>query len=173
MQRGLLVAVYVIVVIATSGGGVIGAEGVAATHKKSLSNRSPVAQASRIESSADEKPSANRLQPLGSRGWPPTSSVAPGTRIGITWYEKQHNGTVGRQVDWGTDTTHGLSIHFLWTRLPGSNITQGRAYAYNYVTSNQDTVYEETTVQPGDEYAGYVGLDVTTDNRAVAGGHNN
>ena len=178
MQRGPLIAVFVIagyvsLVVLTLGGGVLASERAAESNKMSLSDRPPVARAPLIESCADETPTTGASNPHHLRGWPPSNSVSPGTRVGITWYEKQHNGTVGRQVDWGTDIDHDLSIHFLWTRLPTSNIAQSRAYAYNFVTSNQDTIYEETLIQSTNEYAGYVCLDVTTDNRAVAGGHNN
>lgn len=115
------------------------------------------------------------------------SAVSPGTNVGDTWYDYQHNGTMGRMIAWGPYTIDGNGVvihdagsasdpglHFSWMGLPGP-VMASRAYYYNYY--NAATGLFSSTgpipVQPTDEYAGYVGVDVTPDNKGVVGGHNN
>ncbi len=98
----------------------------------------------------------------------PTNSV--GAKIGYTWYDYQHNGSMGRMVETNFGTA--AIVHFAWMFLPGP-VLESREYDYyNYDITNslQGTV---TGLQPPDDYAGYVGLTTTNDNRAVVGGHNN
>ncbi len=105
-------------------------------------------------------------QQLGSLS--PTAS--PGTIIGNTWYDYQHNGSMGRMVE--TNFGAAAVVHFAWMYLPGP-VLESREYAYydyDITNSLQGTV---TGLQPDDDYGGYVGITTTNDNRAVVGGHNN
>jgi len=144
---------------------------------RSAVNRKQLSEASRarpLESVAEDPvgEATARLEGMALPGQSRTESVAPGLRVGTTWYDQQHNGTIGRMIGWGSDTANGLTIHCLWMRSPQPNFSQ-RHYAYNFCTSSQDTVYDPVNVLSGDDYGGYVGVDVTADNRAVPGGHNN
>ncbi|MFH1686334.1 MAG: hypothetical protein ABIE70_02280 [bacterium] len=110
----------------------------------------------------------------------PPGSASPGRRLGFTWYDYQHNGTMGRQVTWGTDPVTGPVVHFDWMFLPTAVIANDRAYQYSAYINNANTMLAPVTVQPSGEYAGYVGIDVTktitgsgSANKAVLAGHNN
>jgi len=99
-------------------------------------------------------------------------SASPGIVVGNTWYDKQRNGSMGRMIDWGT---HGfpdtMLVHFSWMYMPVPVFT-ARKYYYKCWNAVTDDFQCETGVQPGDEYGGYLGIDVTGDNRAIVGGHN-
>ena len=97
------------------------------------------------------------------------ASASPGAVIGNTWYDYQHNGTMGRMVS--TDFGTMALVHFSWMYLPGRTF-DARSYAYwvyNLTLSSSGTL---AYLMPEDEYGGYVNLDVTGDNRAIVGGHN-
>ncbi len=104
------------------------------------------------------------------------SSVSPGVPVGNTWYDYQHNGTIGRMIDWGNDpssSTPGASkIYFGWMDLPGAALAE-RNYSYNVFISELGILGGPTDLQPSDEYAGYVNVQSTNDGRLVIGGHNN
>ncbi len=98
------------------------------------------------------------------------ATASPGTMIGYTWYDYQHNGSMGRMIETNFGTA--ALVHFSWMFLPGP-VLESREYNYNsydITNSLQGTV---TGLQPADDYGGYVGLTTTNDNRAVVGGHNN
>ncbi len=103
------------------------------------------------------------------------SAVSPGVTIGNTWYDYQHNGTIGRMIDWGNNpgaTTVGAAVvHFSWMKLPDAALAE-RNYAYNHFNSDLGLVGSVSDVQPTDEYAGYVNVQSTGDARAIIGGHN-
>ncbi len=105
-------------------------------------------------------------QQLGTSG----PSASPGAAVGITWYEKQHNGSMGRMNETRTDT-YSLA-HFSWMFLPGRVIDEGRGVKYDNYNFSVEAFGTEVVLQPNDNYAGYVNLDVTNDNRAVIGAHN-
>jgi hypothetical protein len=100
-----------------------------------------------------------------------SSSISPGKLIGDTWYDYQHNGSMGRMVDWGWDDTNHVLVHFSWMRQ-STHPSSGRNAVYNCYYSIQDTTLGQTAVN---ESGGYVGLDAAVDNIAVitahAGGH--
>ncbi len=101
------------------------------------------------------------------------AGVSPGVPFGDTWYDYQHNSTVGRMIDWGDDpfsSGHAL-IHFGWMRLPGAALAQ-RAYAYNYYNSDLGNLGGVSVIQAPDEYAGYVNVQSTNAGAAIVGGHN-
>jgi len=101
-----------------------------------------------------------------------SSMTSPGVSIGDTWYDYQHNGRMTRMVDWGTSAEEGFIVHFLWMYLPGP-VMENREYMYNAYIANDGAFVDPIGVQPAGDYAGYVALDVTDDNRAVPSGHNN
>ncbi len=100
------------------------------------------------------------------------AAVSPGVAIGDTWYDYQHNGTIGRMIDWGNDPSNMAIVHFSWMSLPGAAMVD-RKYAYTNYQAQFGLVQSVSTVQPGGEYAGYVNVQSTEDGRAVLGGHNN
>ncbi|MCK4460572.1 MAG: hypothetical protein KAW46_02150 [candidate division Zixibacteria bacterium] len=106
-------------------------------------------------------------QPLGRSQ---TSSISPGKWIGDTWYDLQHNGSMGRMIDWGWDDTNNVLVHFTWTRMPdypGSD----RRTAYNVYYSVQDSTLGQTFVQSYGDDGGFSNIDAAIDNRAVIAAH--
>jgi hypothetical protein len=101
-------------------------------------------------------------------------SASPGVIVGNTWYDKQRNGSMRRMITWGT---HGdpdtMVVHLHWMYLPSRTLQAPRSYAYNAYNVVTATFCGPIVVQPDTEYAGYVVTDVTNDNRAILGGHNN
>ena len=90
--------------------------------------------------------------------------------VGLTWYDYQHNGTMGRQNE--TRTGANTLAHFSWMYLPSRVIDQARAAAYDNYNISLQAFGTEIVLQPNDHYAGYVNIDVTNDNRAIVGAHN-
>lgn len=128
-------------------------------------------------SPTDERPIVDTLQKvrtttLGSA----TSSVSPGTIIGDTWWDYQRNGSMRRMVDWGphSGVAGTTMVHFNWTYLP-TPVFDDRSYRYNRYDTETGTFLSlgAYSIQGPNDYAGYVVTDVTSDNRAVLGGHNN
>jgi hypothetical protein len=105
--------------------------------------------------------------PLGEAS---ARNVAPGVAVGNTYYDQQHNGTIGRMIDYGWDATSNLVVHFSWTDLPGPAF-QFRGYGYSSYHTTGDSIIAEVHIQPSDHYAGYVNLDVDASNAAIVGGH--
>ncbi|HOP07461.1 MAG TPA: hypothetical protein PLF13_09235 [candidate division Zixibacteria bacterium] len=101
-----------------------------------------------------------------------SSDSSPGITIGNTWYDQQHFGRMNRMVDWGYDATNGFVVHFLWTFLSDAVATD-HVYCYNAYISNDGSYVDPVSVQASGSIGGFVALDVTDDNRAVAGGRSN
>jgi hypothetical protein len=133
-------------------------------------------------------------QSLGEATVSNSRAASPGTKVGDTWYDYQHNGTMGRMIGWGKDSVDGFVIHFTFMDLPTEDISTGRGYGYNAYFADKDGVEgtflgEKHIGDPVDDYGGYVGVDVTwayqidtaavpddtlsIPNRAVVGGHMN
>ena len=95
-------------------------------------------------------------------------SASPGEDLGDTWYDYQHNGSVGRMIDWGT---HGspdtMIVHFAWMYLPGPSHVD-RAYYYKAWNAVAGVYPGEVAIIT---YGGYVNVQAANDNRAVYGGH--
>ncbi|MFH1862086.1 MAG: T9SS type A sorting domain-containing protein [bacterium] len=87
--------------------------------------------------------------------------------IGTTWYESQHNGTIGRMVE---KDPNGC-VHFVWMKGLDPQ-SQSRHIYYNYVdsTGEQGWLGEGTAVESM-ERAGYTTLDVGTDGKAFPAFH--
>ena len=102
--------------------------------------------------------------PMMSLGYIPTSS--PGFQAGLTTYEYQHNGSMGRQIAFSTSNN---MVHFVWMAqenytIPGDRHIRFQAY------DTQDTPPDYTQQASGKnvtpDYSGYVSLDATSDGRA-------
>ena len=103
--------------------------------------------------------------------------ASPGVYLGYTYYDYQHNGTIGRMTDWGPHLpnpawqTSDAWIQFAWMHLP-LNVLENRSYAYRYYNVGLGAFNTDfVTIQSAGEYAGYVGLDVDQTGRAIVGGH--
>ncbi len=108
------------------------------------------------------------LLPLGNAN----RSSSPGKIIGVTWFDLQHRGSVGRMIGRGQHGTPDTTlIHFSWTYLPQPEYVN-RAYMYRSYNINTGQFSPSVPLQSSGEYAGYVGLEVTGDNRAIVGGQN-
>ena len=101
---------------------------------------------------------------------------SPGVKVGDTWYDYQHNGRQPRMIGWGPHNgnlpTGPAIVHFGWMGLPGPALAS-RKYYYNFYDASAGSFGTAAGIQSDDEYAGYVLMDVTGDNRAMVGGHNN
>jgi hypothetical protein len=113
-----------------------------------------------------------------------SSAVPPpflGYHVGNTWYEYQRNGSMRRMIAanpyvFGSPDTNAFVVQFSWMYLPGDDISTSRAYKYDaFAVDEFGNVVPslEATLQPGDEYAGYVGITARNDGAAIVGGHNN
>ncbi len=137
-----------------------------------INKTSPAAKSKLIQPVADndqfdnsEQLSEKTKTPLGMA----TSSNSPGVVIGYTWYESQHNGTMGRMIEFH-DSDSLAAVHMSWMYMPG-RAWVNRAYKYNsYDLTNQEWGGSDI-IQDDSGYGGYVSISVTNDNRAVVGGH--
>ena len=100
-----------------------------------------------------------------------SSRASVGALVGNSYYEYQHNGAQGRQIETFTDGSSNTYVHMNYMFLPGP-VLESRSYLYNsYSLSGED--WGATDVpQSEDMFGGYVSIAVTNDNRAVVGGHN-
>ncbi len=124
---------------------------------------------------ADERPaSAGTSQkgriPIGAVAYT-SSTESPGQIIGDTWYDQQHNCSMGRMIETGPHSgqTGPTTVHFGWMYSPDATIAE-RSYAYNAFNSGTHQ-YAGAYVLHDVEYSGYVNIDVTPDNRGIVGGH--
>ncbi|UCD64413.1 MAG: hypothetical protein JSW34_02980 [Candidatus Zixiibacteriota bacterium] len=110
--------------------------------------------------------------PLGVNSYT-SASESPGVEFGATYYDYQHNNSMGRMIGIGphSGVTGPAIVHFSWMYLPDS-VFESRSYAYNaYISSTHSFVGPTILHDPDHQYSGYVNIDVTSDNRAVIGGH--
>ncbi|MEW6412750.1 MAG: dockerin type I domain-containing protein [Candidatus Zixiibacteriota bacterium] len=168
----LIVSLLMFVLLATS---------AFAAQSKSKGTLSPSA---RIKASAnalaysftDERPAGatGALQqgriPIGAVAYS-SAAISPGRTVGDTWYDQQHNGSMGRMIETGPHSgqTGATTVHFSWMYSPDATIEE-RSYAYNaYISGTHQ--YAGAYVLHSWEYSGYVNIDVTPDNRGIVGGH--
>ncbi|UCG60381.1 MAG: hypothetical protein JSV52_08580 [Candidatus Zixiibacteriota bacterium] len=106
-----------------------------------------------------------------------SSTMSPGLIVGYTWYDWQHNGSMGRMIETGPhpgETGYAI-VHMGWTYLPDKQSADSyRSYAYAAYRSEDHALIGPVIVMPEEEdnYGGYVNVDITRDNRAILGGHN-
>ncbi len=119
---------------------------------------------------------ANSINSIGSPGnsmGSVKSTNGIGISIGTTWYEYQRNGSMGRMIA-HSDNLIGSDppvVHFSWMKLYSESGSE-RKYAYNTYFLTSGTYIGQIGIQPNGEWAGYVGIDLTNDQRAIVGGHN-
>ncbi len=101
-----------------------------------------------------------------------TSALSPGVPVGNTWYDYQHNGSMGRMIDWGPHSggSGDAIVHFGWMRLPGAAL-DNRHYAYNYYNASTGVLGTTIEVLPYDDEGGYVNLQSTANSIPVIGGY--
>jgi len=100
-------------------------------------------------------------------------NASPGQTVGWTYYEYQHNCSMGRMVETGphSGVSGPTTVHFGWMHLPDSALV-ARTYMYNaYISGDGSYAGEKRLHNPLNQYSGYVNVDVTPDNRALVGGH--
>ncbi len=105
-----------------------------------------------------------------------SSSISPGVIVGYTWYDWQHNGSMGRMIETGPHSgeTGYAIVHMGWMYLPDKqSLDSYRSYAYAAYRSEDHAMIAPVIIMPEEEnnYGGYVNVDVTPDNRAIVGGH--
>jgi hypothetical protein len=99
---------------------------------------------------------------------------SPGFQLGTTSYDYQSNGRNNRLVDWRSSSQN---VHFDWMIQDNYNLGSNRGTAYIYWNAVTGLpgfggVAQNVHAREGTEgYSGYVGLDVTPDDRAIIGNH--
>jgi len=93
-------------------------------------------------------------------------------KIGDTFFEAQHLGSMHRQVAWGNSIACPMTIHMGWTYLATAEPID-RAFRYAFFDGVSGTLSTPCNVQPAGEYSSNTCLEVTDDNRAVISGNNN
>jgi hypothetical protein len=96
--------------------------------------------------------------------------ASPGRLVGNTWYDYQHNGSMGRMIAAGTSAAGDTLVQGAFMTMPGASFDarEFQWWGYDFFGETPST----TGLQSDDDYAGYVGIDLTNDQRAVVGGHN-
>jgi subtilase family serine protease len=119
------------------------------------------------ENVADESQEAGKsVEFEASKVNNPTFTNSPGTVVGATWYEHQHNGSMSRMI--ALDSLGG--IHFTWMNRIGEG--DNRYVDYNYLNSAGDWL-GAIHVTPSDIYGGYTGIaGMLPNNREVLCFHN-
>ncbi|MFH1893883.1 MAG: hypothetical protein ABIK83_14520 [Candidatus Zixiibacteriota bacterium] len=97
-------------------------------------------------------------------------SMAPGQIMGMTIYDYQHNGTMGRQVSYWPGTSY---VHFTWMKRPAVGGDRKINYnAYDLGTSSFEWGTGMTGGKPiSDVNGGYTTIDVTSGGLAVVAFH--
>ena len=105
------------------------------------------------------------------------ASRSPGTQVGDTRYDYQHNGSMGRQivVTYEGTTNYG-GVHIDWMNLPCEGVTpsfrhiryNARDFTGNWAWNTGPGAGKDVTQENG----GYCSIDVSHDGNAVLGYHN-
>ena len=124
---------------------------------------------------ADEtaKPNGSKARlPLGTVT--ANSKISPGVTFGTSWYDQQHNCSMGRMIETGPhtgETGTDAIVHMGWMYLESDNLGGPRGYAYSAYNSDAATLLPPVIILGAGGRGGYVNVDVTPDNRALVGGH--
>ncbi len=148
-----------------------------ASSKKKQSRKTHSTKTYKIESFAG----GNDEQQVGTNTDTPKSSLipilnssamSPGVAVGNTWYDYQHNGSMGRMIDWGPHSggTGVPTVHFGWMRLAGAELID-RHYAYNHYNAATGVLGTTISVLPYEDYGGFVNLQSASDGSPVMCGH--
>ena len=106
------------------------------------------------------------------------ASMAPGSQMGHTFYDYQHNGTMGRQVAFEAGTNG--YVHFVWMKQtdPAAEPPEKRKVAYNAYNLANDTWAKGGGAGGGlsfpatqEEIGGYTTMDITSAGNAVIAFH--
>ncbi len=118
---------------------------------------------------------AGKSRATQSLGFDQASSLSPGKKVGSTTYDYQHNGRMGRQVDWRGNQT----IHFTWMKQISRVLGQERRTSYEAWDAVNGVFAQAGQSDSGgcdihaltNNISGYVGLDVTPGSKAVIYNH--
>ncbi|MBU1319123.1 MAG: hypothetical protein KKH67_07995 [candidate division Zixibacteria bacterium] len=140
--------------------------GSALAERTNLMDRSTTAgKLTKAMSGQEEMPSGgidlgpSNYSPNGSRGV-----------VGITWYEYQHNGSMGRQIVW--HATGGLHVSWMYRLASGCRdihfcTSQNNGATWGPIAGGKPV----STVSPTCYNGGYTTIDVTTDGKALVAFH--
>jgi hypothetical protein len=107
------------------------------------------------------------------------ASNSPGLQVGTTTYDYQANGRMNRMVDWRTTQ----NVHFTWMVQSSFDLGSDRGTSYEYWNASaappklvfQGAAGGGTAVHPrlggGNNYSGYVGMDMAPDGRIIIYNH--
>lgn len=124
---------------------------------------------------ADEstKPNGTKARlPLGAVT--ASSQISPGITFGTSWYDQQHNGSIGRMIETGPhsgETGSETIVHMGWMYLESDDLAGPRGYAYSCYNTDGGALLPPVVLLRAGGRGGYVNVDVTPDNRAIVGGH--
>ncbi len=115
-----------------------------------------------------------------SLGYDQIVSNSPGMMIGASTYDLQSNSRNNRMVDWRGSQ----AVHIVWMKSTEEGYSfLDRGTAYNWWDPDDGEIvfgFDEEggcdvhpRLGPGNNYSGYVGLDVDTEGKVVIGNHHN
>ncbi len=104
-------------------------------------------------------------------------SASPGRTMGTTYYDYQHNGSMGRQVSYMPGTQW---LHFVWMKGHSPTSDTARKIAYNALNLQVNAWAHNFGAEggkifpeglPGEDIGGYTGCDVRSDGGVVIAYH--
>ncbi|MCX6829809.1 MAG: hypothetical protein NT002_11095, partial [candidate division Zixibacteria bacterium] len=154
--------------------------GMGASNKNKALNVVPINQAPLSKMAGAEVPVeviSGKAPAAASLGFDQALGYAPGKRIGVTTYDNQHNGRMGRQVDWRGSQV----VHFVWTKQTSTYYPPGGLRRTGYQAYDAG-IGDFTQVGVSDSggcdihailnnTSGYVTLDVDTEGKVVIANH--
>jgi hypothetical protein len=153
--------------------------GMRATDKNKALNVVPINQAPLSKIAGAEAPVdviSGKAPAAASLGFDQALGYAPGKRVGVTTYDYQHNGRMGRQVDWREFQV----VHFDWMKQTSIVLGELRRTGYDAWDAYQGKFLQAGASDSGgcdihaknaNNISGYVTLDVDTEGKVVIANH--
>ncbi len=102
---------------------------------------------------------------------PTKTGVGFGEKMGFSYYEFQHFGSMHRQISWGSTENCPWTMHLIWMMLP-SAILEDREVETSGWDGASGTIVGFYSQWPNYGYSGFPTLEVTDDNRLIRVAHN-
>jgi hypothetical protein len=139
-------------------------------------NEAPAVKLAGVEQGVSYAPVKDAYQSLGFDG--SAASLSPGKTVGTTSYDYQHNCRMGRQIEWRGSQ----QVHMIWMKQTSFVVPGDRGTGYDvWDPGSGSFLFEGASdgggcdVHPrlgsGNNYSGYVTMDVAPDGRAIIGNH--
>ncbi|MCX6829207.1 MAG: putative Ig domain-containing protein [candidate division Zixibacteria bacterium] len=152
--------------------------GMKASDKNKALNVVPINQAPLSKIAGAEAPVSvisGKAPAAASLGFDQAMGYAPGIRIGVTTYDYQHNGRMGREVDWRGAQV----VHFAWMKQISTTLGENRRTGYEAYDAGIGDFAQAGASDSGgcdvhailNNTSGYVTLDVDTEGKVVLANH--